>query len=154
MMNLQGMLIAGGVAALVAGGIGLQVGKGLEKGACERRIEILEKAAAKLIDQKDAEILVLSAEKAQAQAEVTKVNAETLRQFNELQVLLTADQAKRDEAAIRVEAAAKQAAVNARDAAAKAQAAREIIQNVADQCARAGVPDDVVRVLNDILGAP
>lgn len=154
MMNLQGMLIAGGVAALVAGGIGMQVGKGLEKGACEKRIQIIEKAAASLIDQKDAEILTLGAEKAQAQAEVAKVNAETLRQFNELQVLLTADQAKRDEAAIRVEAAAKQAAVNARDAAAKAQAAREIIQNVADQCARAGVPDDVVRVLNDILGAP
>jgi hypothetical protein len=154
MMNLQGMLIAGGVAALVAGGIGMQVGKGLEKGACDKRIDVLEKAAASLIDKKDAEILTLRAEKAQAQAEVAKVNAETLRQFNELQVLLTADQAKRDEAAARVEAAAKQAAVNARDAAAKAQAAREIIQNVADQCARAGVPDDVVRVLNDILGAP
>jgi hypothetical protein len=154
MMNLQGMLIAGGVAALVAGGIGLQVGKGLEKSACEKRIEVVEKAAAKLIDEKDAEILVLKAEKVQAQGEVAKVNAETLRQFNELQALLTADQAKRDEAAARVEAAAKQAAVNARDAAAKAQAAREIIQNVADQCARAGVPDDVVRVLNDILGAP
>lgn len=154
MINLQGMLIAGGVSALVAGGIGMQVGKMMERGACETRVKALEKAAATLIDKKDTEILILGAEKAQAQAEVAKVNSETLRQFNELQLLLTADQAKRDEASARVEAAARQAAANARDAATKAQAAREVIQNVADQCARAGVPDDVVRVLNDILGAP
>lgn len=148
------MLVAGGIAGLVAFGGGMSFGKWLEKGACEKRIEAVKEAAAELIDKKDAEITTLGLEKAQAQAEVAKVNAETLRQFNELQTLLSADQVKRDEAATRVEKAAQLAAANARDAAAKASEARKVIQNVADQCARAGVPDDVVRVLNDILGAP
>lgn len=154
MINWQGMLVAGGLGALVAGGIAWQVRGGIEKGACAARVETVMREAGRKIDEKDAEIRVLTVEKAQAHAEVAKVNETTARQYLELQQLLTADQAKRDEAATRVEAAARQAAANAKDAAAKSQAAREVIQHVADQCARAGVPDDVVRVLNDILGAP
>lgn len=154
MIDIKAMMIGAAVAAVVAGGAGMTFGRWLEKGACDKRVAVVEKAAASIIDRKDSEIMTLGAEKAQAQAEVAKVNAETLRQFEEMKTLLTADQEKRDQAALRVEAAAKQAAVNARDAAVKAQEARKVIQNVADQCARAGVPDDVVRVLNDILDAP
>jgi hypothetical protein len=153
MINWQSILMGGAVGAIVFGGIGFQAGKVLERSACQGRVETVMRESAKLIDAKDAELATRGIEVAQARAEVSKVNAETLRQFNELQTLLTADQAKRDEAAARVEAAARQAAVNARDAAAKSQAAREVIQNVADQCARAGAPDDVVRVLNDLIGA-
>lgn len=153
MINWQTTLIGAAIAAIVAGGIGFQAGKVLERGACQGRIETVMRESAKLIDAKDAELTTRGIEVAQARAEVAKVNAETLRQFNELQTLLTADQAKRDEAALRVEAAARQAAANAKDAAAKSQLAREVILNVADQCARAGAPDDVVRVLNDLIGA-
>lgn len=154
MMDIKAMLMGGAIAAVIATPAGISLGRWFEKGACEKRVEAVEKAAATLIDKKDAEIVLLRVEKAQAQAEVAKVNAETLRQFEEMKTLLTADQAKRDEAAARVEKAAQQAALNARDAAVKSTEARKVIQNVADQCARAGVPDDVVRVLNDILAVP
>ena len=154
MMNFKAMSIGAALGGLVLGGVGLQAGRWMERGACDKRVAALERAAATLIDKKDAEILVLGTEKAQAQAEVAKVNSATLAQFEEMKLLLTADQAKRDAAAVRVEKAAQQAALNARDAAAKSIEARKVIQNVADQCARAGVPDDVVRVLNDILATP
>ena len=154
MIDIKAMAIGAALGGLVLGGAGLQLGKSMERSACDKRLEVVQRAAASLIDAKDREILVLGAEKAQAQGEVAKVNAATLAQFEEMKQLLTADQAKRDAAAVRVEAAAKQAALNARDAAAKSIEARKVIQNVADQCARAGVPDDVVRVLNDILVAP
>jgi membrane protein involved in colicin uptake len=154
MINWQGPLIGALVAGLAAGGMAWQVRGGIEKAACQSRVADVMKASADLIDKKDGEIGVLQIEVAQARGEVVKVNETTRKQYEELQALLSADQVKRDEAAARVEAAARQAAVNAKDAAAKAQLAREVIQNVADQCARAGVPDDVVRVLNDILGAP
>lgn len=154
MINWQGPLIGALVAGLAAGGLAWQIRGGVEKAACQSRIGDVMKASAELIDRKDSEIHVLQIEVAQARAEVVKVNETTRKQYEELQALLSADQIKRDEAAARVEAAARQAAANAKDAALKSQAAREVIQNVADQCARAGVPDDVVRVLNDILGAP
>lgn len=154
-MNIwQGPLIGALVASVAVGGLVWQIKGGVEKAACHTRIEKVMAASAKLIDAKDGEIRTLQVEVAQARGEVDKVNAETLRQFAELQALLTADQAKREAAAARVERAAQQAAVNAKDAALKSQAAREVIQNVADQCARAGAPDDVVRVLNDLIGAP
>lgn len=154
MIGWQGMLASGLVAAVVAGGIGWQARGVIDSAECDKRVNEVKEAAAKLIDKKDGEMTVLRVEKAQAQAEVAKVNAETMRQLQELQTLLAADRVKRDEASARVEKAAQQAAANAKEAAAKALAAREVIQNVTDQCARAGVPNDVVRVLNDILGAP
>lgn len=154
MINWQGPLIGALAGAVAVGGLAWQVRGGVEKAACQTRIEKVMAESAKLIDAKDGEIRTLQVEVAQARGEVDKVNAETLRQFTELQALLTADQAKREAAAARVERAAQQAAVNAKEAALKSQAAREVIQNVADQCARAGAPDDVVRVLNDLIGAP
>ncbi len=154
MMNLQAMLFAGGLAALVAGGAGMQLGKWMEKGACEKRVVEVQKAAARIIDAKDDEIRTLTLEKIQAQGEVLKVNQASQLAFEDLQKMLSADQVKRDAAAARVETAAKQAAANAKEAAAKSLAAREVILHVADQCARSGVPDDVVRMLNDILGTP
>src|SRR5690606_12333206 len=77
LMSLQSTLLAVAAAALVAGGAGMQFGKWLEKGACDKRLAAVQEAAAGLIERKDAEIRVLSVEKSQAQAEVAKVNAET-----------------------------------------------------------------------------
>jgi uncharacterized protein YyaL (SSP411 family) len=151
MIDIKAMVIGGLAGAALAGVAGMQFGKSLEKAACDKRIEVLQEAAAKLIDQKDAEIVVLQVEKAQAQGEVAKVNATTRKQFEDLQLLLSADQVKREEASLKVEKAANQAARDAREAASRAQAAREVIQNVADKCASAGADPEFVRMLNGIL---
>lgn len=151
---LQGILISAGLAAIVAGGIGLKIGSDNEARKCDGKIAVVRKAAEEVINAKLQEILTLTAEKAQAQAEVAKVNETTHRQFAELQTMLSADAVKRDEASAKVEKAATQAARDAREASARAQAAREVIQNVADKCAAAGVPDDVVRMLNGVLAPP
>lgn len=94
----------------------------------------------------------LLAERDQARAEVDKVNFAIAAQVKELAALMSADQTARQEAVTRMEAAANEAAREAKLAGQRALAAREVIKNVADQCARAGVPDDVVRVLRDITG--
>lgn len=96
--------------------------------------------------------LRMQAERDQARAEVAKVNAAIAAQVEELAKLMSADQAERSAAAKRMEAAAISAAVEAKRAGERALAAREVIQNVADQCARAGVPDDALRVLRNITG--
>ena len=148
--GLQGMLIAGGLGAIVFGAVGLKMGADGEARKCDAKVEAVRKAAEGIINAKLQEILTLQAEKAQAVAEVDKVNTTTKRQFEELQVMLAADTVKREEASIKVEKAATQAARDAREASSRAQAAREVIQNAADKCAAAGVPDDVVRMLNGI----
>lgn len=94
----------------------------------------------------------LLAERDQARSEVDKVNAAIAAQVKELAALMSADQEERAAAAVRMEAAAIRAASEAKRAGERALAAREVIQNVADQCARAGVPDDALRVLRDITG--
>lgn len=149
--GLQGMLVSAGLAGLVAFGAGWQLSADRQKGECQKQITRVKEIADGLINSQQQEILTLTAEKAQAQAEVAKVNAETMRQFEALQAMLTADQLKREEASELVARAANQAARDARTAATRAEAAREVIQNVADKCAAAGVPDDVVELLNGIL---
>jgi hypothetical protein len=149
--GLQGMLVSAGVAGLLAFGAGWQLSADRQKAECQKQVAVIKKVADDLINSQQQEILTLQAETAQAQSEVAKVNAETHRQFAELQALLTADQLKREEASALVAQAANQAARDARTAAQRADAAREVIQNVADKCASAGVPDDVVQLLNGIL---
>lgn len=149
--GLNGALIGAGLAAIMAFGFGLKIGADGEHRKCEAKIAAVRKAAEEVINGNLQEIAVLQVERAQAQAEVAKVNETTLRYFNEMQALLTADQAKRDEAALKVEKAATDAARNAREAAARAQAAREVIQNVADKCAASGADPEFVRMLNGIL---
>ena len=149
--GFQGMLVSAGLAAVVAFGVGWKWGSDSQTAKCTQQITQVRKIAEDLINTKLQEIMTLQAETAQAHAEVAKVNQTTRLQFEELQTLLTADQAKREAASIKVERAANQAAVAAREAATRAQAAREVIQNVADKCASAGVPDDVRRMLDGIL---
>lgn len=150
MQGLNTLLITGGLAALIAGGLGLKIGADNEARKCDAKIEAVRKAAEGIINVKLQEILTLQAEKSQAVSEVAKVNATTRKQFEDLQAMLAADTVKREEASARVEKAATQAARDARDASTRAQAAREVIKNAADKCAAAGVPDDVVRMLNGI----
>lgn len=151
LQGLNGILIAGGLSAIVAGGIGLKIGADNEARKCDRKIEAVRKAAEEVINIKLQEILTLEAEKKQAVGEVDKVNATTRKQFEDLQAMLVADTVKREEASVKVEKAATAAARDAREASSRAQAAREAIQNVPEKCAAAGVPDDVVRMLNGIL---
>lgn len=118
-------------------------GQGFDKG---RREVSEELAASKRVAAR------LLAERDQARAEVDKVNVAIAAQVADLAKLMSADQVERTAAATRMEKAATLAAVEARRAGERALAAREVIQNVADQCARAGVPADVVRVLRDLTG--
>lgn len=144
MIQWQAIAIAAAASAAASGYFAFRAGEDAGLGLAAKRI-------APVIAAKDAEISTLQVEVRQAQAEVQKVNETTARQLSELQALLTDDQVKREEASARVEKIAAEAAREARQAGQRALAAREVIQNVADQCARAGVPPDVLRVLNDIL---
>jgi hypothetical protein len=141
--KLLGMGAAGGAigAALLvwpmAHGAGFDAGK---KSIAEE-LNAAKRVASRLLAERD-----------QARSEVDKVNAAIAAQVSELAKLMSADQVERQAAASRMEAAANAAAKEAKLAGQRALAAREVIQNVADQCARAGVPDDVVRVLRDLTG--
>lgn len=151
MFNLQGMLLGGVALAAISGFAASQVQRGWDQNDCSKKIEAVKKASAKLIDAKLQEILTVEAERDQARAEVAKVNASTAQQLADIQKLLADDQVKREEASARVEAAAKEAARNAKAAGDRAQAARDLMATITDKCAGAGVPDDVLRMLNGIL---
>lgn len=154
-MDLRTMLIAGAVGGLVAFGGGMQFGKSLEKGACEKRVAAVEKAAGELIDKKDDEIEKLGIEAAFAKAEVVKVNAVILKQFEDQKALLLADQAAREDASRKADERAAGAAKEARVTAARFQAALEAIKRDPDQCTNAPLSPDLKRVLDDILkGSP
>lgn len=145
--NIQTLAIAA-VAGVALGAVGGgYTAYGWGKAAMAREAAAERKAAEKIINR-------TLAERDQARAEVDKVNAAIAAQVRELAAILSADQVERAEAAKRMEAAAVKAAAEAKRAGERALAAREVIQNVADQCARAGVPADVLRVLNDFGSAP
>lgn len=142
-LKMLGMGAAGGAVATALLVWPMANGMGYERGKKELSAEL---AATKRVGAR------LLAERDQARSEVDKTNAAIAAQVKELAALMSADSAERQAAAVRMEAAAIDAAKQAKLAGQRALAAREVIQNVADQCARAGVPDDVVRVLRDISG--
>jgi delta 1-pyrroline-5-carboxylate dehydrogenase len=149
--NLQAMAIGGAAIALVAGGLGAKAGGDLTAAKLNR-----EHAAAmkKLHDTADALTTKLGVERDQARAEVRKINEATAAQLAANQAALTADAATRAAAADRMERLLQQTSRDAKAAAERSDAAREVIKNVADQCARAGVPPDVLSVLNAIIDPP
>lgn len=142
-LKMLGMGAAGGAVATALLVWPMANGMGYERGKKEvaAELEATKRVATRLLAERD-----------QARAEVDKTNAAIAAQVKELAALMSADSAERQAAAVRMEAAAVDAAKQAKLAGQRALAAREVIQNVADQCARAGVPDDVVRVLRDITG--
>jgi hypothetical protein len=142
-LKMLGMGAAGGavLAALIAWPVAS--GVGYSKGRSELKEEL---AAAKRVGVR------LLAERDQARSEVDKTNAAIAAQVAELSKLMSADQVERTAAAQRMEAAANSAAKEAKLAGQRALAAREVIRNVADQCARAGVPDVVIDSLRNIAG--
>lgn len=156
------------IQALAIGGIalagfsawgGAQVQKGWDHADCDRKIQAVRHASEKLIAQGLQEIATTTAERDQAKAEVDKVNASTMAQLTALQTMLADDKVKREEASLRIEAAAKEASRNARTSAERAQAARDLMDKIADRCAGAPMPPDVKRLLDGILdpsgpGAP
>jgi len=152
--GLNGMLLAGGLSAVIAGGLGMKAGALLEQAHSTRELERHDKAAAKLIEKKDGEIGTLGTEKSQCAAEVAKYNAASAEQVEKNRLVDEADRAARQAASQRMERLIIQASKDARDAAERSDRAREVILNVSDQCARAGVPADVLSVLNDILDPP
>lgn len=155
----QPTIIAGVALALFAGFAGSQVQKQFDESSCAKKVEALRVASVKALNDVVQEKLTLTAERDQAKSEVDKVNATTAAQLTALQAMLADDKVKREEASLRIEAAAKEASRNARTSAERAQAARDLMDKIADRCAGSGLPDDVRRLLDGILdpgaaGAP
>lgn len=153
-MTLPPGLIRYGIIGSIVFGAGFVVGERWDAGAHAREMKQARENSIALIDRQIQERRVCEVERDQARAEVEKFNTTVKAQLEEFAALLVADTEARTEALARVDRAARQAASEAKAAGEKAAQAREVIQNVADQCARAGVPDDVVRLLNDIIAAP
>lgn len=150
MIGMQGMLVGGlAIAALAAFG-GSHLQKGIDERACERKVEKLRTASIAALNVVLQDKLTAEAERDQALGEVRKVNATTAAQFLALQTMLQDDQVKREEASIRVEAAAKEAARNAKTAGDRAQAARDLMVKIQDQCAGTDVPAELLRMLDGI----
>lgn len=149
-MNISGTLIGGLAIAGVAAFAGSQVQKRIDNHACDVRIQEVRAGAVKALNDLSQINLNLTAERDQAKAEVDKVNETTAASFRALQAMLADDRIKREEASTRVEAAAKEAARNARTAGERATAARDLITQVTDRCAGAAIPDDIVRMLDAI----
>lgn len=151
-MNTLMIASALGIAG-VAAFAGSQYQKGIDHRACDVKIQAVRQASVDALNKLYQINLTLTAERDQAKSEVDKVNATTAAQFNALQVMLADDRVKREEASTRVEAAAKEAARNARTAGERATAARDLITQSTDRCAVAPMPDDIVRML-DAIGSP
>lgn len=150
-MNIQGTLIGGLAIAGLSAFAASQVQRHFDQAACEGSMKKIREASVVVINAKLQEILTLTAERDQAKAEVDKVNATTAAQFAALQTMLADDKVKREEASLRIEAAAREASKNAKTAGDRAQAIREIVDKVADRCAGADIPDDLKRMLDGIL---
>lgn len=150
-MTIQGTIIGGLAIAGVAAFGASQIQKHFDEAACETRLKKVHDASVAVINTKLQEILTLTAERDQAKAEVDKVNATTAAQFAALQTMLADDKVKREEASLRIEAAAREASRNAKTAGDRAQAVRDIVDKVADRCAGADIPDDLKRMLDGIL---
>lgn len=150
-MNITGLILGGVALAGASGFVGAQFQKGLSAAECEQRVGKVRQGAIDALNAQGQALLTVTAERDQARSEVDKVNATTAAQFTELQAMLASDQVKREEASQRVEAAAKEAARNARTAGERATAARDSMARITDQCAGAGIPPDIERMLDGIL---
>ncbi len=151
MINMTGMLVGGVAIAAAAAFAGSQYQKGIDHAACDVKIQAVRQGAIDALNLQGQELLTAIAERDQAKAEVDKVNATTAAQYTALQAMLADDQVKREEASLRVEAAAKEAARNAKTAGERATAARDIMAKITDQCAASGIPADLERMLDGIL---
>lgn len=147
----QGTIIGAVALAAVAAFAGSQVQRHFDNIACAGKLEAMRKASVKAINDQVQLNLITSAERDQAKAEVDKVNATTAAQLTALQAMLADDKVKREEASLRIEAAAREASRNAKTAGERAQAIRDIVDKVADRCASSDIPDDLRRMLDGIL---
>jgi aminopeptidase N len=153
MIGWQGLAIGGVALALASSAAGFKAGEFSKQAEADKRVEAAIRAGGEKLDKEIADHKVTRSERDQAKAEVEKVNRALAAQVEELRTLLSADQAARVEAAARMEKAAQQAAREARAAGERAREGMEVIRRVADECARAPVPADVKRVLDDILAS-
>lgn len=147
----QGTIIGALALAGVAAFAGSQVQRQIDHADCDRKLQELRAASVKALNEQVQINLTATAERDQAKAEVDKVNATTAAQFTALQAMLADDKVKREEASLRIEAAAKEASRNAKTAGERAQAVREIVDKVSDRCAASDIPDDLRRMLDGIL---
>lgn len=141
--RMLGMGAAGGVVAafLIVWPIAHGAGFEQAKRALNEELTATKRVANRLLAERD-----------QCRSEVDKVNQAIAARVQELAALMSADQAERQAAAVRMEAAAVEAAKEAKLAGLRAAEARKVILNVADQCARGPVPPAVLDSLRNIAG--
>lgn len=146
----QELIMGAAVLAIAAGLAGSQIQKRIDAGECAKEVHKVRQAGVDALNLLNIEAETRGRERDQARREVEKVNATTAAQYNALAAMLADDRVKREEASTRVEAAAKEAARNARTATERATAARDLISQSPDRCASAAIPDDLVRMLDGI----
>lgn len=153
-MKINATLVGAIALVAIAGAAGWKAGadrqQKIDNEKCDQRIQEVRAASVKALNDLYQINLNLTAERDQAKAEVDKVNQTTAAQYTALAAMLADDRVKREEASTRVEAAAKEAARNARTAGERATAARDLITQIQDRCAGAPIPDDLIRMLDGI----
>jgi hypothetical protein len=150
----KGLLVSAAIGGVVAFAVGARIGSDSARAACERQFAQVKAKAADLIQQQINLKVLAESERDQARGEVQKVNDATALQVRALQKTLLSDRKAREDAALRIENAAKIAADEARQALARADLARKVVEDAVDPCALAPVPDDVRGVLNALLSSP
>lgn len=146
MIPLRIGAIASAAALSLGLGLGWKIGHARGEAAMEREIQRVRTAAVSVIDR-------TTAERDQCRGEVGKVNESILRLQAAIFDELKASDARRAKATEQNSQAARRAADQAARAIQAAATLQERIANVADECARAGVDPESVRLLNDIAGA-
>ena len=142
--NLQSIGI-GAVAGLALGGmIAWPLAYDRGDSAGEKRIRAAsEQVINKLITERD-----------QARGEVDKINAANTAQIGALVANYQADSLSRAEAQKAMEAFTRNTARETQASRQSIDAVRAGLQNLSDQCAKAGVDPALVGMLNSILAAP
>ena len=142
-VSFQTTLIAGAAAFLLGGVAGAKIGHARGEASAAGDMKDLRTACERVETR-------LVTERDQARGELSKVNAATAAQVEALAKAVKADSVRRDQAAAANAKLAARAAEQSRAATETLLYAREKIQHAIDECTRAGVPADFVRVLNDL----
>lgn len=152
--NWKSLLVSAAIAGVVAFAVGARIGSDSARAHCERQFAQVKAKAADLIQQQINLKVLAEAERDQARGEVNKINEATAAQVKAIQRTLLSDKKSREDAAMRLENAARIAAEEARQALVRAEEARKVVEHATDPCALAPVPDDVRVVLNALLRDP
>lgn len=141
------ILGAAGAAAFFSG---LWFGRMWGESAAQARIIQAQEQTRATAENASRIIEARTNERNQCWEEIEKVNLANQALTSELNQALAEDRVRRDAALERIREASEAAAASSQRLEAQTQEARKIIAEVSDACVRAGVPADVVGMLNAI----